>query len=206
MDVLFINPGNANGIYQKLSNKYSAIEPPTWSLLLAESCRSVGYEVGILDVNAETLSHQEVVDRINELAPRLVCFVVYGQNVNAGTVNMAGATSLSTYMKNTGVDIPISYIGSHIQALPIKTLQEDFKIQSEGLLELQQKNNEIELEMTRYLDIFKRHNLTKLAIAKPNLIETRVNNGTKKAFDSIEGVSRTIDGLDDNLQLQPISE
>ena len=85
-------------------------------------------------------------------------------------------------------------------------MQEDFKIQSEGLLELQQKNNEIELEMTRYLDIFKRHNLTKLAIAKPNLIETRVNNGTKKVFDSIEGVSRTIDGLDDNLQLQPISE
>jgi len=140
MDVLFINPGNANGIYQKLSNKYSAIEPPTWSLLLAESCRSVGYEVGILDVNAETLSHQEVVDRINELAPRLVCFVVYGQNVNAGTVNMAGATSLSTYMKNTGVDIPISYIGSHIQALPIKTLQEessiDFGFTNEGVYAL----------------------------------------------------------------------
>ena len=88
----------------------------------------------------------------------------------------------------------------------IKTLQEDFKTQSEGLLEIQKRNNEIQLEMTRYLDIFKRHNLTKLAIAKPNLIETRVNNGTKKVFDSIEEVSRTIDGLDDNLQLQSISE
>ena len=88
----------------------------------------------------------------------------------------------------------------------IKTLQEDFKTQSEGLLEIQKRNNEIELEMTRYLDIFKRHNLTKLAIAKPNLIETRVNNGTKKVFDSIEEVSRTIDGLDDNLQLQSVSE
>jgi len=88
----------------------------------------------------------------------------------------------------------------------IKTLQEDFKTQSEGLLEIQKRNNEIQLEMTRYLDIFKRHNLTKLAIAKPNLIETRVNNGTKKVFDSIEEVSRTIDGLDDNLQLQSVSE
>ena len=38
----------------------------------------------------------------------------------------------------------------------IKTLQEDFKTQSEGLLEIQKRNNEIELEMTRYLDIFKR--------------------------------------------------
>ena len=88
----------------------------------------------------------------------------------------------------------------------IKTLQEDFKTQSEGLLEIQKRNNEIQLEMTRYLDIFKRHNLTKLAIANPNLIETRVNNGTKKVFDSIEEVSRTIDGLDDNLQLQSVSE
>ena len=31
-DVVFINPGNAKGIYQDLANDYSAIEPPTWSL------------------------------------------------------------------------------------------------------------------------------------------------------------------------------
>ncbi len=92
------------------------------------------------------------------------------------------------------------------QKKAIKTLQEDFKTQSEGLLKIQKRNNEIELEMTRYLDIFKRHNLTKLAIAKTSLIETRVNNGTKKVFDSIEEVSRTIDGLDNNLQLQSVSK
>ena len=140
MDILFVNPGNASGIYQKLSNKYSAIEPPTWSLLLAESCRSVGYKVGIIDANAESLTHQEVVDRVNELSPRLICFVVYGQNVNAGTVNMAGATSLSSYMKQVGVDIPISYVGSHIQALPTKTMQEedsiDFGFTNEGVYAL----------------------------------------------------------------------
>ena len=35
MDVVFVTPGNSKAIYQELSNKYSAIEPPTWSLLLA---------------------------------------------------------------------------------------------------------------------------------------------------------------------------
>jgi hypothetical protein len=45
-------------------------------------------------------------------------------------------------------------------------------------------------------------NLTKLAIAKPGLLETRVNNGTKKVFESIEESSRNIDVLDDGLQLQ----
>ena len=59
--------------------------------------------------------------------------------------------------------------------------------------------------MNRYLDIFKRHNLSKLAAAKPGLIETRVNNGTKEVFDSIEQDSRNIDSLDDGLQLRPDS-
>ena len=40
-DVLFVSPNISSKIYQELANKYTAIEPPTWSLLLAESCRSV---------------------------------------------------------------------------------------------------------------------------------------------------------------------
>ena len=56
MDVVFVNPGNSKKIYQDLSNDYSAIETPTWSLLLAQSCRSAGYKVSILDINAENLS------------------------------------------------------------------------------------------------------------------------------------------------------
>ena len=49
IDVLFVNPSNAINIYQGLSNKISAIEPPTWSLLLSQSCRSKGFKVDILD-------------------------------------------------------------------------------------------------------------------------------------------------------------
>jgi hypothetical protein len=88
------------------------------------------------------------------------------------------------------------------QLQTIQTLQTDFKKQTEGLLNIQSRNKEIEAEMNRYLDVFKRHNLTKLAIAKPGLLETRVNNGTKKVFESIEESSRNIDVLDDGLQLQ----
>mgnify|MGYP003149951548 CR=1 FL=1 len=88
------------------------------------------------------------------------------------------------------------------QRAAIETVQSDFQMQTQGLLNLQSKNQEIEAEMNRYLDIFKRHNLSKLAAAKPNLIETRVNNGTKEVFESIEQDSRNIDSLDDGLQLQ----
>jgi len=92
------------------------------------------------------------------------------------------------------------------QKSAIESLQNDFKLQTEGLLEIQSKNQAIQVEMTRYLDIFKRHDLTKLAAAKPGLLEPRVNKGTKNVFNSIEEDSRNIDSLDDGLQLQSVSK
>tara|TARA_R100000544_G_scaffold12648_1_gene5678 strand:- start:234 stop:632 length:399 start_codon:yes stop_codon:yes gene_type:complete len=92
---------------------------------------------------------------------------------------------------------------SQEQKETIESLQNDFSLQTSSLLDLQSRNQEIQKEMSRYLDIFKRHNLSKLAYAKPGLIEPRVNKGTKDVFDSIEEDSRNIDSLDDGLQLQP---
>ena len=40
IDLLLISPSNPKATYQGLSNKYSAIEPPTWALLLAQSVRA----------------------------------------------------------------------------------------------------------------------------------------------------------------------
>jgi hypothetical protein len=79
----------------------------------------------------------------------------------------------------------------------IKAQQESFAKQSKALNNLTSRNAEIEGEMTRYLDIFKRHNLNKLAIAKPGLIEKRVNDGTAKIFITIENDSKSLDNLDD---------
>ena len=84
----------------------------------------------------------------------------------------------------------------------IATMQNDFALQTAQLGELQKKSQEAQKEMNRYLDIFKRHNLTKLAAAKPGLLEPRINNGTKNVFDSIEEISRDIDALDNGVELQ----
>ena len=142
IDVLFITPNNSKGIYQKLSNKYSSIETPTWSLLLAESCRSVGFKVAILDTTAEQLTDEEAYKKILEYKPKLLCFVVYGQNVNAGTTNMSGAVRLSNYLKNKKLETLISFIGSHVQSLPIKTINDeksiDFVFTNEGVYSLRE--------------------------------------------------------------------
>ena len=139
-DVLFITPNNSKGIYQELSKSLSAIETPTWSLLLAESCRSIGFKVSIMDTSAENLTDEQSLIRIKELSPKLICFVVYGQNVNAGTTNMSGATRLTNYIKENDIKIPICFIGSHVQALPAKTVKEeiniDFVFTNEGVYSL----------------------------------------------------------------------
>ena len=139
IDVLLINPGSYNKVYQELSNKYTAIEPPTWSLLLAKSCQSKGLVPKILDCNAENLSNDEILKKVDEANPRLICFVVYGQNVNAGTTSMEGAINISNFLKKHSSRL-ISYVGSHVQALPLETLKNeksiDFVFTNEGVYAL----------------------------------------------------------------------
>ena len=141
MDVVFVTPANSKKIYQDLASEYTAIEPPTWSLLLAESCRSKGYKVSIIDCNAESLSLDQTYEKIQKLNPKLICFVVYGQNVNAGTTSMSGAVCLSEYLKSKNNNFKIGYVGSHVQALPELTLNKeksiDFVFTNEGVYALQ---------------------------------------------------------------------
>lgn len=140
MDIVFINSSSGKKNYQELSEKYSAIEPPTWILLLAESCRSKGQKVCIIDANAENLSNDQVLKRLEKINPRLICFVVYGQNVNAGTANMSGATDLANYIKVKNKNFIISFLGSHMQAVPAETLKNekniDFVFTNEGVYSL----------------------------------------------------------------------
>ena len=125
LDVLFVEVNTSN-VYQELAELYSAIETPTWSLLLAQSCRSKGYAVNILDCNAERLNDTESVSRIGEADASVVCFVVYGQNPNSGTTNMSAATRVAEKLKATAADQQVMFIGSHASALPAEVLQQTY--------------------------------------------------------------------------------
>ena len=85
LDVLFVNPDSSAKAYQDLAKVYSAIEPPTWSLLLAESCRSKGFGVGILDSDAERLSLDAAIQRVKDADPRLVVMVLNNRDLNQVT-------------------------------------------------------------------------------------------------------------------------
>jgi len=125
LDVLFVNPDSSAKAYQGLAKVYSAIEPPTWALLLAESCRAKGFGVAILDCDAERLTIENSVTKIRDADPRLVVFVVYGQNPNSGTTSMIGALALARALKSVHPEYPVCFVGSHTSALPMEVLSND---------------------------------------------------------------------------------
>ena len=122
-----------------------------------------------------------------------------------GTTIIASGLCYYLYQENQKLlgNVAQLEVANDIQEQTINSLQNDFTLQTNALVELQAKNQEIQVEMNRYLDIFKRHNLSKLAAAKPGLIEKRVNAATKEVFDGIEEDSRDIDSADDELLVQP---
>ena len=82
------------------------------------------------------------------------------------------------------------------QARTIEAMQANLQKTTEALGTLNTRNAEIESENKRYLSIFPRHDLAKLAVAKPGLIETRINKGTASVFRSIEEDTTNIGNID----------
>lgn len=136
LDILLIHPNASHRIYQKLS-KIAAVEQPIWAAMIATYLRNRGFNVLILDCEAEGLNIEESYERVKSLDPKSICMVVYGQNPSASTQNMVGATLLMDRLKDLG--IPRIYTGAHPSALPERTLQDDptaYVIKGEGPITL----------------------------------------------------------------------
>lgn len=79
----------------------------------------------------------------------------------------------------------------------IAAIKDSFEIAGKALQGMQVRNQQYEDQMSEYLDVFRRHNVSKLASAKPGLLEKRVNAGTKEVFDAISEDSVRISRLND---------
>ena len=88
LDILFIHPNASIKIYQDLSKDHSAIEPPIWAGMLANHCRNKKHNVKILDCESLKLNFQRSSEEINNINPKIACFVVYGQQPSASSQNM----------------------------------------------------------------------------------------------------------------------
>ena len=139
-DILFVHPNASEKIYQGLAKNNAAIEPPIWAAMLANSVRTKGHRPEILDAEVEGLDYLSAAKRITEYKAKVVCFVVYGQQPSASSQNMEGATATARELKNLAPDTFIVFVGGHVAALPMETMDKETCIdavcQNEGVYTL----------------------------------------------------------------------
>ncbi len=135
VDLVLINPGGRDRIYQSLGQSLTAIEPPLWVRLIAGYVRDRGLSISIIDSEAEEMGPEAVAAAVVERAPRLVCMVVFGHQPSASTQMMIGAAEACTAIRRVSPDSPILIVGGHVSALPERTLREepvDYACKGEG--------------------------------------------------------------------------
>ena len=121
------------------------------------------------------------------------------QQVLIGIILVLGLGSFYLYNQNQVLSANNLALEGAVQEqqMAMDAMKESFERQGKALNNLASKNAQIEQEMNSYLDIFRRHNLNQLAIAKPGMIEKRINDATNQVFESIENDSKELDTLDD---------
>ena len=71
----------------------------------------------------------------------------------------------------------------------IENLQADYKLAQENMEKLAERAREAEVYQDELAAKLRRHDLTRLTLQKPGLIEKRVNNATDKIFSELEADS-----------------
>lgn len=135
LDLLVINPGGREQVYQQLGNDLTAIEPPLWARLIAGYVRDRGWSVRIVDSEAESMGPESLAALVAKVKPRLAAMVVFGHQPSASTQMMVGAGQACVALKAAAPDVPIIILGGHVSALPERTLREeqvDFACKGEG--------------------------------------------------------------------------
>ena len=84
----------------------------------------------------------------------------------------------------------------------IKSLQNDFELQTTQLNALSLKSQAAQRELNRYVTFIQNYELSAKILADPVEMERKINNGTKHIMEDIEKLSVVVVSLDDGEQLQ----
>ena len=68
VDLVLINPGGRERVYQSLGEELTAIEPPLWLRLIAGYARDRGLRIAIIESEAEAMGPDAVAAAVAELA------------------------------------------------------------------------------------------------------------------------------------------
>ena len=129
------------------------------------------------------------------------------QQILLGIVLILGLASYYFYSQNQILQANNAALEGAVatQEEAIKSLQQDFELQTQQLQDLSLKSQAAQRELNRYTQFIQNYELASKILADPVEMERKINNGTKHIMENIEQISSTIDGLDSGLQLQPTS-
>ena len=129
------------------------------------------------------------------------------QQILIGIILILGLSSYWLYNENVTLKANNVALEGAIatQEEAIKSIQNDFELQTGQLNELVIKSQAAQRELNRYTQFIKEYELSAKILADPVEMERKINNGTKHIMEEIEKLSNVVDNLDDGLQLQPNS-
>ena len=155
-DLVLINPGGRDLIYQDLGGDLSAIEPPLWCRLIAGYVLDRGFSVEIIDAEAENKGPETVALEVQSRSPRLVGVIVFGHQPSASTQQMMAAGQVCREVKELCPSLPVIIAGGHVAALPERTMCEeavDFACNGEGPITIYQLLNTLSSTQPDFRDV-----------------------------------------------------
>lgn len=145
-DIVIINPGDRKQVFQELGQSHAAIEPPYWVAVIAAYLRNEGFDIALIDADAENISPEETAVRVAEMDPVLTAVIVHGSTPSSSTLNMTVAGRICRAVKEACAS-KVVISGNHPTALPQRTMAEesvDYVIEGEGPLTLKLLLEELE--------------------------------------------------------------
>jgi|TARA_B110000263_G_C15088037_1_gene409489 uncharacterized protein (DUF3084 family) len=120
------------------------------------------------------------------------------QNLLIGLLVAACFFGYTMYSQNQVLSANVVKLEAAVeeQKRTISAMKEAFEKQGKALQNMSRKNASIEAEKAEYLQIFQRHNLSALAVAKPGIMSGKVNRATVRVFEGIEDDTKNISNLD----------
>ena len=129
------------------------------------------------------------------------------QQILIGIIIMLGLATYYFYSQNQILTANNAALEGAVatQEEAIASIQADFELQTQQLQDLTVKSQAAQKELNRYTQFIQNYELASKILADPVEMERKINNGTKHIMENIEQISSDVDGLDDGLQLQSIT-
>jgi anaerobic magnesium-protoporphyrin IX monomethyl ester cyclase len=156
VDLLLINPGGRERIYQDLGTDLTAVEPPLWLRLIGGYAADRGHKIAAIDSEADGIGPERVAEMVKSIKPLLTALVVFGHQPSASTQQMATAGELAHAIRAHAPNTKTIIVGGHVAALPERTLREeavDFACNSEGPVTVDQLLNSLKSENPLFSEV-----------------------------------------------------